>query len=180
MAARLRQKYQSEVRTALKEKFGYKNELQVPALQKISINMGVGKAVEAKARVEAAVKDLTTIAGQKAVITQARKSISQFRLRQGMPIGARVTLRGERMFEFLDRLVSVVVPRLRDFRGLPNKLDGRGNYSMGLAEQVVFPEINLDKVQFVQGMDITISTTAKTDEEGLELLRLLGVPFRKS
>lgn len=177
--ARLREKYQSEVRPALKEKFGYTNELQIPAVQKISINMGVGKAVEAKNRVEAAVKDLTTIAGQKAVVTQARKSISQFRLRQGMPIGARVTLRGERMFEFLDRLVSVVVPRLRDFRGLPNKLDGRGNYSMGLAEQVVFPEINLDKVQFVQGMDITITTTAKSDEEGFELLTLLGVPFKK-
>jgi large subunit ribosomal protein L5 len=177
--ARLREKYQSEVRSALKEKFGYTNELQIPAVQKISINMGVGKAVEAKNRVEAAVKDLTTIAGQKAVVTQARKSISQFRLRQGMPIGARVTLRGERMFEFLDRLVSVVVPRLRDFRGLPNKLDGRGNYSMGLAEQVVFPEINLDKVQFVQGMDITITTTAKSDEEGFELLTLLGVPFKK-
>ncbi|PIE23414.1 MAG: 50S ribosomal protein L5 [Planctomycetota bacterium] len=177
--ARLREKYHAEIRAALKEKFGYKNELEIPTLQKISINMGVGKAVEAKNRVEAAQKDLTTIAGQKAVITSARKSISQFRLRQGMPIGTRVTLRGTRMFEFLDRLISVVVPRLRDFRGLPNKLDGRGNYSMGLAEQVVFPEINLDKVQFVQGMDITITTTARTDEEGHELLKLLGVPFRK-
>ncbi len=179
MVARLRTKYQEEVRSQLKERFGYKNDMQIPILQKISVNMGMGKAVDTKGRIEAGIKDLSTITGQKAIVTIARKSISQFRLRQGVPIGARVTLRGERMYEFMDRLVNVVVPRFRDFRGLPNKLDGRGNYSFGLAEQVVFPEINLDKVQFVQGMSITFSTTARTDEEGAALLTLMGMPFVK-
>ena len=141
--------------------------------------MGVGRAVENKARIEAAVADLGAITGQKPVITKARRSISQFRLRAGMPIGAKVTLRGRHMFEFLERLIVIVLPRLRDFRGVPRKMDGRGNFSLGLAEQVVFPEINLDKVQFVQGMNITITTTAKSDEEGVALLEKLGMPFER-
>ena len=174
----LEEKYKGEVRAELKKQFGYTNDLQIPTIQKVTINMGVGRAVENKARIEAAVADLAAIAGQKPVITKARRSISQFRLREGVPIGTKVTLRGNRMFEFLERLFVVVIPRLRDFRGLPKKLDGRGNYSVGLAEQVVFPEINLDRVQFVQGMDITISTTAKSDEEGHALLSGLGLPFQ--
>lgn len=174
----LHQKYKSEVRTKLKAQFGYQNDLQIPTIQKVTINMGIGKAVENKARIEAAVADLAAIAGQKPIICKARSSISQFRLREGMPIGAKVTLRGKIMYEFLERLFVVVIPRLRDFRGLPKKLDGRGNYSVGFAEQVVFPEINLDRVQFVQGMDVTISTTAKSDEEGFALLTELGLPFK--
>ncbi|MCB9892456.1 MAG: 50S ribosomal protein L5 [Planctomycetes bacterium] len=175
----LQEKYKTEVRPKLKSQFGYKNDMQIPTLQKVTINMGVGKAVENKARVESAVADLAAIAGQKPLICKARRSISQFRLREGMPIGAKVTLRGQMMYEFLERLFVVVIPRLRDFRGLPKKFDGRGNYSVGFAEQVVFPEINLDKVQFVQGMDVTISTTAKTDEEGFALLTELGLPFKR-
>ncbi len=175
----LQDTYKGEIRSALQEQFGYKNPLEIPSVQKITLNMGVGKAVETKQRIEAAVNDLAAITGQKPVVTKARKSISQFRLRQGVPIGAKVTLRGKMMYEFLERLIVVVIPRLRDFRGLPAKLDGRGNYSMGFAEQTVFPEINLDKVQYVQGMNITISTTAKTDEEGRELLKKLGVPFQR-
>lgn len=175
----LSDKYTHEIRPTLKEQFGYRNDLQIPVLQKVTVNMGVGRAVENKARIEAALNDLTSITGQKPIITKARRSISQFRLRQGMPIGAKVTLRGRRMYEFLERLLIVVIPRLRDFRGLPRKLDGRGNYSIGLAEQVVFPEINLDKVQFVQGMNITITTTARTDAEGVALLENLGVPFAR-
>jgi large subunit ribosomal protein L5 len=178
--ARLRDTYRNEVKSKLKERFGYRNVHQIPEVQKITINMGVGKAVENKARLEAASADLGLIAGQKPVVTKAKQSISQFRLRQGYPIGTMVTLRGTRMWEFLDRIISIVVPRLRDFRGLPRKLDGRGNYSMGLSEQLVFPEINLDKVQFVQGMNITITTTAETDEEGQALLQELGMPFVKS
>ncbi len=176
---RAQKKYVEVVRPKLKEQFQYKNELQIPRLTKITINMGVGKAVENKSRIEQAVRDLTLIAGQKAVITKARQSISQFKLRKDVPIGAKVTLRKARMFEFLDRLVSVVIPRLRDFRGMKRKLDGQGNYSMGLTEQMVFPEINLDNVQFVQGMDITFTTTAKTDEEGFALLAGLGMPFKR-
>ncbi len=177
--ARLKDNYTKQIRPALQERFGYKNDHEIPGIQKITVNMGIGKAVESKARIEAAVADLATITGQKAVVTLARKSISQFHLRQGYPIGAMVTLRGNRMYEFLDRLITVVVPRLRDFRGLPKKLDGRGNYSMGLTEQLVFPEINLDKVQFVQGMNISISTTARSDEEGFALLEQFGIPFQK-
>ncbi len=176
---RLAERFASEIAPALKERFGYKNVHQIPRLQKITINMGVGKAVENKARIEHAVRDLSRISGQKPVVVKAKRSISQFRLRQGMPIGVKVTLRRARMYEFMDRLVSVVIPRLRDFRGLSPKMDGRGNYTMGLSEHMVFPEINLDDVQFVQGMDITFSTTAKTDEEGHALLQSLGMPFKK-
>ncbi|MAE76735.1 MAG: 50S ribosomal protein L5 [Planctomycetes bacterium] len=175
----LLEKYKTEVRGELKEQFSYGNDLEIPVVQKVTVNMGVGKAVTNKGMIEAAVADLAVITGQKPVITKARRSISQFRLRKGTPIGAKVTLRGKRMYEFLERLFVVVIPRLRDFRGLPNKLDGRGNYSLGLAEQSVFPEINLDKVQFVQGMDITISTTARTDEECVALLQGLGCPFKR-
>jgi len=177
--ARLQERYQSEIRPKLTEQFGYKNMHQIPVLQSITVNMGVGKTVENKARLEHALADLGQVTGQKAVQTKARKSISQFRLRQGFPVGARVTLRGARMFEFLDRLITIVIPRLRDFRGLPTKFDGRGNYTFGLAEQMVFPEINLDKVQFVQGMNITFTTTAGTDEEGFALLSSFGFPFKK-
>jgi len=176
----LAQKYKQDIRTSLKEQFGYRNDLEIPEIQKITVNMGVGRAVENKARIEAAINDLAAITGQKPTVTKARRSISQFRLRQGVPIGARVTLRGQRMYEFLERLVVVVIPRLRDFRGLPRKMDGRGNYSIGLSEQVVFPEINLDKIQFVQGMNITITTSARSDEEGFALLEKLGVPFQHS
>lgn len=177
--ARLLERYTSEVRPKLRERFGYDNDHQIPVLQKITVNMGVGKAVENKARLEHAVQDLAQITGQKPIITKARKSISQFRLRQGFPVGAKVTLRRARMYEFLDRLMTVVIPRLRDFRGFSAKLDGHGNYSLGLTEQMVFPEINLDKVQFVQGMNISISTSARTDDEGWFLLSELGFPFKK-
>ncbi len=176
---RLFERYKNEVVPALKDRFGYKNVHQIPKLQKITINMGVGKAVENKARIEHAVRDLSRIAGQKPVVVKAKRSISQFRLRKGMPIGVKVTLRRARMYEFLDRLITVVIPRLRDFRGLSTKFDGRGNYSMGLTEHMVFPEINLDDVQFVQGMDITFTTTARSDEEGHALLSALGMPFKK-
>ncbi|MCB9883112.1 MAG: 50S ribosomal protein L5 [Planctomycetes bacterium] len=178
-APRLQQKYEQEIASSLKEQFQYKNPMQVPTLEKVVISMGIGAAIENKNRVDHAVKDLSTIAGQKPVTRLARKSVAGFKLRQGMPIGCSVTLRHQRMYEFLDRLISIVVPRIRDFRGLPKKLDGRGNYSMGLAEQTVFPEIDLDKVEFTQGMNITIVTTAKTDEEAFALLRGLGMPFRK-
>jgi large subunit ribosomal protein L5 len=173
------EKYKKDVAPALQKQFGYKNRLEVPRLEKIVVSMGVGKAVENKNRVEHAVRDLSTVTGQKAMVTKAKNAISSFRLRQGMPIGTMVTLRRHKMYEFLDRLVSLVIPRIRDFRGLNRKADGRGSYSMGLSEQTVFPEINLDKVEFVQGMNITMVTSASTDEEGLALLEHLGVPFRK-
>ena len=176
---RLLQKYRSEVAPALREKFGYQNPMQVPRLTKIVVNMGVGRAVENKARMEHAVKELTAIAGQKPTIRNAKHAIAGFKIREDYPIGCAVTLRGARMWEFLDRLVAVAIPRIRDFRGMPKKFDGRGNYSIGLAEQSIFPEISLDRVEFVQGMNITCVTTAKTDEEGLALLQALGFPFRK-
>ena len=176
---RLRDKYASDVVGALRERFGYTNPMMVPRLTKIVLNMGLGRATENKARIEHAVRDLGAIAGQKPVVTKARKSVAGFKLREGYPVGCCVTLRGAKMWEFLDRLIAIAVPRIRDFRGLPRKLDGSGNYSIGLSEQSVFPEINLDKVEFVQGMHITIVTTARTDEEGFALLELLGVPFRK-
>jgi large subunit ribosomal protein L5 len=172
-------KYRDKVVPGLKQDFGYQNPMMIPRLVKIVINMGVGRAVENKARMESAVKDLTAIAGQKPVIRKARIAVATFKLRQGYPIGTSVTLRGTRMWEFLDRLITVAIPRIRDFRGLNNKLDGRGNYTMGLSEQSVFPEIQLDKVEFVQGMDITFVTTAPTDKEGLALLTHLGMPFKK-
>ncbi len=177
---RLLKKYKEEVAPMLMEKFGIKNPLATPRIEKIVVNMGVGKAVENKNRIEHAARDLATITGQKPVVAKARKSVSGFRLRQGNPIGVYVTLRRERMYEFLDRLISIAIPRIRDFRGLSTKaFDGKGNFNMGLSEQVVFPEINLDKMEFVQGMNISIVTTAKNDEQGLELLRALGMPFRK-
>ena len=173
------QQYRETVVPALQKDFGYANPMMVPRLQKIVLNMGVGRAVENKNRIEAANKDLTAIAGQKPMIRKARGAVSGFKLREGYPIGIAVTLRGARMWEFLDRLISLAIPRIRDFRGLPTKLDGSGNYTMGLSEQSVFPEIQLDKVEFVQGMDITFVTTAPTDKEGLALLTHLGMPFRK-
>lgn len=173
------QMYRETVVPALSKEFGYPNPMMVPRLSKIVVNMGVGRAVENKNRIEAANKDLTAIVGQKPMIRKARGVVSGFKLREGYPIGIAVTLRGARMWEFVDRLISLAIPRIRDFRGLPSKLDGRGNYTMGLSEQSVFPEIQLDKVEFVQGMDITFVTTAPTDKEGLALLTHLGMPFRK-
>lgn len=179
--ARLLEFYQKTIVPQLAEKFNRKNRLSLPRLQKIVLNMGVGKALQDKNRLEQAVEQLTQIAGQKAVITKAKIAVSGFRLRQGNEIGCRVTLRGRRMFEFLDRLINVALPRIRDFRGVnPKSFDGNGNYSMGLAEQLVFPEIEPDKVNFTQGMDITFVTSTRNDDEARELLRAFGMPFRES
>src|SRR5437868_6622750 len=176
--ARLRKEYDEKIVAAMIEKFGYKNRMEVPRLEKIVINMGVGEATQDKKKVETAAQEMELIAGQKPVITKAKKSIAQFKLREGMPIGVKVTLRRERMYEFLDRLVTIALPRVRDFRGLnPKSFDGRGNYAMGLKEQLVFPEINYDRIDRVRGMDIIITTTANTDEEARELLRLFNFPF---
>jgi large subunit ribosomal protein L5 len=176
---RLRTKYQEEVVPALREQFQYKSVMEVPRLVKIAINQGVGKGTQDKKLVENAVDELTLITGQRAVKTKAKKSVSNFKLREGMHIGARVTLRDKQMYEFLDRLIAVALPRVRDFRGINDKsFDGRGNYSMGIKEQIVFPEIDLDKVSNVTGMDITFVTTAKTDAEALALLKALGLPFK--
>lgn len=176
---RLKQKYQEEVVAKLKEKFQYKSIMQVPQLEKICVSQGVGMATSDKKLVDNAVEELTLITGQRAVKTRAKKSISNFKLREGMPIGARVTLRGANMYEFLDRLINVALPRVRDFRGISNKsFDGRGNYTLGVTEQIIFPEINLDKIPRITGMDITFVTSAPTDEESLELLTLLGLPFK--
>ncbi|MDO9578094.1 MAG: 50S ribosomal protein L5 [Candidatus Cloacimonadales bacterium] len=178
---RLQEKYINEVVPNLMKHFEYTNIHRVPKLEKISINMGVGIATQNKAFLDSAVKDLVTITGRKPVVTKAKKSISNFKLRVGMPIGCKVTLRGEIMYEFLDRLISIVMPRVRDFRGISAKsFDGRGNYTLGLKEQTVFPEIDYDKIDAVRGMDITIVTTAKTDEEGKGLLENLGMPFKKN
>jgi len=175
---RLKSDYEDRIVKAMTEKFGYKNRLEVPKLDKIVINMGVGEATQDKKKVEAAAAEMQAISGQKPVITKAKKSIAQFKLREGMPIGAKVTLRRDRMFEFLDRLVTIALPRVRDFRGLnPKSFDGRGNYAMGLKEQIIFPEINYDQIDTVRGMDIIVTTTAKTDEEARELLRLFNFPF---
>jgi len=175
---RLKRDYDDRIVPAMIERFGYKNKLEVPKLDKIVINMGVGEATQDKKKVETAATELQQIAGQKPVITKAKKSIAQFKLREGMPIGCKVTLRRDRMYEFLDRLVTVAMPRIRDFRGLnPRSFDGRGNYAMGLKEQIIFPEISYDKIEKVRGMDIIVTTTAKTDEEARELLRLFGFPF---
>ena len=177
---RLQEKYQNSVRAELQQKFGYKSSMQIPKIEKIVINMGCGDAVANAKVLDDAVEDLTIIAGQKPVITKAKKSIANFKLREGMPIGCKVTLRGERMYQFLDKLVSVSLPRVRDFQGVNgNAFDGRGNYTLGVKEQLIFPEINFDKVKKVRGMDIVIVTTAKTDEEGRTLLQLMGMPFRK-
>ncbi|MBA2247584.1 MAG: 50S ribosomal protein L5 [Chloroflexia bacterium] len=178
--ARVRDRYQEEVIPALTSDFGFKNVYQVPRLQKIVINIGLGEAVANGKALDAAVNDLTTITGQRPVVTRAKKSIAAFKLRAGMPIGAMVTLRGERMYEFYDRLTAISLPRIRDFRGVsPNSFDGRGNYTLGLREQLLFPEIEYDQIDKVRGLEISIVTTARTDEEGRRLLALLGMPFAK-
>jgi large subunit ribosomal protein L5 len=177
--ARLRDYYIREVVPSLVKEFNYKNRMQVPKLEKIVVNMGVGEAIQNIKALESAVADLTMIVGQKPVITKARKSIATFKLRQGMSIGCRVTLRGDRMYEFFDRLVNVALPRVRDFRGIsPKSFDGRGNFAVGLKEQIIFPEIDYDKIDKIRGMNIVIATTAKTDEEARQLLRFMGLPFR--
>jgi large subunit ribosomal protein L5 len=175
---RLKRDYHERIVPAMIERFGYKNRLEVPRLEKVVINMGVGEATQDRKRVEAAAAEMELIAGQKPVITKAKKSIAQFKLREGMAIGCKVTLRRDRMYEFVDRLVTIALPRVRDFRGLnPRSFDGRGNYAMGLKEQIVFPEINYDRIDKVRGMDIIVTTTARTDEEARELLRLFNFPF---
>ena len=175
---RLKERYYAEIAPALTERFGYANPMQVPRLEKITLNMGVGEASQDKKKVQTAAEEMALIAGQKPVITIAKKSIAQFKLREGMPIGCKVTLRRDRMYEFMDRLVTIAMPRIRDFRGLnPKSFDGHGNYAMGLKEQIVFPEISYDKIEKVRGLDIIVTTTAKTDEEARELLTLFGFPF---
>jgi large subunit ribosomal protein L5 len=176
--ARMKGIYDDKVVAAMTEKFGYKNAMQVPRLEKIVINMGVGEATQDKKKVDIAAKEMELIAGQKPVVIKAKKSVAQFKLREGMPIGCKVTLRRERMYEFLDRLITIALPRVRDFRGLnPKSFDGRGNYAMGLKEQLIFPEISYDQIDKVRGMDVIVTTTANTDDEARELLRLFGFPF---
>lgn len=178
--SRLKEIYKSEIVDGMVKKFGYKNVMEVPKLEKIVINMGVGEAKDNAKVLETAVKDMEIIAGQKAVLTKAKNSVANFKIREGMPIGCKTTLRGEKMYEFLDRLVNLALPRVRDFRGVnPNAFDGRGNYALGVKEQLIFPEIEYDKVDKVRGMDIIIVTTAKTDEEARELLTLFNMPFAK-
>jgi large subunit ribosomal protein L5 len=180
MATRLKEHYETVVRPALAKEFGYDNPMQLPRIDKIVINMGVGSAVQDSKKVQSAVKDLTAISGQKPVVTRAKKSIAAFKLRQGMPIGCKVTLRRDRMYEFLDRLITIALPRTRDFRGIPERsFDGRGNFAMGVKEQIIFPEINYDEVDEIRGMDIVITTTAKTDDEGRVLLKNFDMPFLK-
>jgi len=179
MAVRLRESYENEIVPVLMDRFGYKNRNQVPRLEKISINMGIGQAVQNPKAIDGALSDLTMIAGQRPSVRRAKKSVSNFKLREGVPIGCAVTLRSNRMYEFLDRFFMFAVPRIRDFRGLsPNSFDGRGNYTVGIKEQIVFPEIDYDQIDEVRGMDITLVTTASSDEEASELLRLFGMPFR--
>jgi large subunit ribosomal protein L5 len=181
VAARLRDRYTSEIRPQLREEFSYRNDLEVPKVEKIVVNIGVGEAIANNRALDAAIGDLTLITGQKPVVTRAKKSVAAFRLRAGMPIGTMVTLRGDRMYEFLDRLLNTALPRVRDFRGVSSKsFDGRGNYSLGLREQLIFPEIEYDKVDKSRGMEVSIVTTAKTDEEGRRLLTLLGMPFSQA
>ena len=178
--SRLKEQYTNEIMEAMMKKFGYKNIMQVPKLEKIVINMGVGEAKENKKLLDAAVADMETISGQKAIVTKARKSVANFKLREGMPIGCKVTLRGERMYEFADRLINLALPRVRDFRGVSqNSFDGRGNYALGIKEQLIFPEIEYDKVDKVRGMDVIFVTTANTDEEARELLAQFNMPFTK-
>ena len=180
MTARLRETYNNEVFGALKEKFGYKNVMEVPKLTKITINMGLGEAKDNAKVMESALAELALISGQKPVTTKAKKSIANFKVRQGMPVGAKVTLRGDNMYEFVDKLFNISLPRVRDFKGVSkNSFDGRGNYSMGIKEQLIFPEINYDQVDTIKGMNIVFTTTAKTDEEAQALLELLGMPFEK-
>ena len=176
----MKEQYSKEVVPALQKEFSYKNIMQVPRIEKITLNMGVGEAVGDKKLIENAVADLEKLSGQKPIVTNARKSVAGFKIREGWPIGCKVTLRGERMWDFFDRLVHIAVPRIRDFRGLnPKSFDGRGNYSMGVREQIIFPEIEYDKVDKIRGLDITITTTAGTDDEGRELLKAFGFPFKK-
>ncbi|AET65975.1 ribosomal protein L5 [Desulfosporosinus orientis DSM 765] len=177
--ARLYDRYQNEIAPALQQKFAYKNVMQIPKVEKVVINMGVGEAVQNSKAIDSAVGDLMKIAGQKPIVTRAKKSIAAFKLRAGMPIGCKVTLRGERMYEFMDRLLNVALPRVRDFRGISGKaFDGRGNYTLGIKEQLIFPEIDYDKIDKLRGMDVVFVTTAKTDEEARELLRGFGMPYR--
>jgi large subunit ribosomal protein L5 len=180
MSSRLKEQYNTEIREAMVKKFGYTNPMQIPKLDKIVVNMAVGEAKENEKLLETAAKDLETITGQHPVYTRAKKSIANFKIREGMPIGCKVTLRGDQMYEFLDRLVNLALPRVRDFRGVnPNSFDGRGNYALGIKEQLIFPEIEYDKIDKVRGMDIIFTTTANTDEEARELLRLFNMPFAK-
>jgi large subunit ribosomal protein L5 len=179
-APRLKTAYQQEVRSRLKDELGLNSTMQVPRLQKITLNMGVGEAKTDAKMLDSAIDELTTIAGQRAHVRKARKSIASFKLREGMPVGARVTLRGDRMWEFLDRLVSIALPRIRDFRGLsPRSMDGRGNFSLGIREQIIFPEIDYDQIAGIRGLDVAITTSAANDEQGLALLRALGMPFQR-
>jgi large subunit ribosomal protein L5 len=175
---RMKERYNSEIRPKLKDDLGFKSIMEVPRIEKITLNMGVGEAKNDAKQLDAAIEELTTIAGQRAQVRKARKSVAQFKIREGMPIGAKVTLRGARMYEFLDRLISIALPRIRDFRGLnPGSFDGRGNYSLGVREQIIFPEINYDDIQQVRGLDVTITTTAKTDDHARALLQAIGLPF---
>jgi large subunit ribosomal protein L5 len=177
--ARLQDQYKAEIVPKLKEKFGYRNVMQVPRLSKVVVNMGLGDAIENVKVIETAADEIGIITGQKPVVTKARKSIANFKLREGVPIGVMVTLRRDRMYHFLDKLIAIALPRVRDFKGVsPRGFDGRGNYTLGIKEQIMFPEVNYDKIDKIRGMNITIVTTARTDEEGLELLRLMGLPFR--
>ena len=181
MVSRLRAKYNDEVKKALMEKFGYKSPMQIPKIEKVIINIGVGEAKDNAKALEAAVNDLGLITGQKPIVTKARKSVANFKIREGMNLGCKVTLRSDKMYEFIDRLFNIALPRVRDFRGInPNSFDGRGNYSMGIKEQLIFPEIDYDKIDKVRGMDIIFVTTANTDEEARELLTLMGAPFIKA
>lgn len=178
--ARFRDKYNNEVAKAMMDKFSYSNVMEIPKIEKVVINMGLGDGKDNPKVIKAAVDELTAIAGQAPIVTKAKKSVANFKVREGMSVGAKVTLRGSRMFEFLDRFITIALPRVRDFRGVnPNSFDGRGNYTLGVKEQLIFPEIDIDKVETVRGMDITFVTTAKTDEEARELLRLMGMPFSK-
>jgi large subunit ribosomal protein L5 len=177
--ARLQDQYKAEIVPRLKEKFGYRNVMQVPKLSKVVVNMGLGDAIENVKVIETAAAEIGIISGQKPVVTKARKSIANFKLREGVPIGVMVTLRRDRMYHFLDKLIAIALPRVRDFKGVsPRGFDGRGNYTLGIREQIMFPEVNYDKIDKIRGMNITIVTTARSDEEGLELLRLMGIPFR--
>jgi large subunit ribosomal protein L5 len=177
--ARLQDQYKAEIVPKLKEKFGYRNVMQVPKLSKVVVNMGLGDAIENVKVIETAAAEISIITGQKPVVTKARKSIANFKLREGVPIGVMVTLRRDQMYHFLDKLIAIALPRVRDFKGVsPRGFDGRGNYTLGIKEQIMFPEVNYDKIDKIRGMNITIVTTARTDEEGLELLRLMGMPFR--
>jgi large subunit ribosomal protein L5 len=179
--ARLKDRYREEVAPALKERFGIENPMRIPKLEKIIVNMGVGEAAQDSRRLDGAMEDLARITGQKPQLRRARKSVAGFKIREGMPVGARATLRGERMWEFLDRLVSIALPRVRDFRGInPNAFDGRGNFALGLREQTIFPEVSYDSIDPMRGLDVAVVTTAETDEEARELLRMLGMPFRTS